>query len=167
MGRWLKAALAATGVTLAAIQIVRPPRTNPPEQSGRSIHAASSMEPAVGSLLQRSCGDCHSNSTVWPWYSQVAPVSWLVSADVNRGRRALNLSEWAGYPPEQRAELLHDMCEEITQGEMPGSMYTALHRQARLTSADRQKICGWVHTAMGGTAATKVRTQQAESTESD
>ncbi len=156
MYRWLKATLVATAVTLAAIQIIRPSRTNPPEETGRSIHAAgASIDPAVGSVLKRSCNDCHSNSTVWPWYSHVAPVSWLVAADVYRGRRALNLSEWGGYTPQQRTALLHDMCEEVRQGEMPGALYAAMHGQARMSNAERQHFCDWVHQAAGDAARTE------------
>lgn len=152
MRRWLKATLIATGVILVAIQIVRPSRTNPPEQTGRSIHVAAPVDPAVGNVLRQSCNDCHSNSTIWPWYSHVAPASWLVAADVHRGRQALNLSEWAGYTPQRQSELLKDICEEVNQGEMPGALYVAMHKQARLSSADRQQVCAWVHRLVGGTA---------------
>lgn len=145
MRMWLKAALVTTGVTLVAIQIVRPPRTNPPESKERSIHAAALTNPSVSTILRRSCNDCHSNSTAWPWYSHVAPVSWLVAADVRRGRSAVNFSEWSGYSSKLQAELLRDICEKVTQGEMPGTLYVALHGQARLNNADRQQLCTWVH----------------------
>lgn len=152
MRRWLKAALVTTGVTLVAIQIVRPSRTNPPESTERSIHAAALMDTAISDMLQRSCSDCHSNTTAWPWYSHVAPVSWLVVADVRRGRSTMNLSEWSGYSSKQQAELLQDMCEEVTQGEMPGALYVAMHGQAKLSDADRQQFCTWVARVKPATA---------------
>lgn len=150
MRDWLRVTLVTAGATLALIQIIRPSRNSPQPRADHSIHAVASMSPAAGSVLQRSCNDCHSNHTVWPWYCHVAPISWLVAHDVHRGRRALNLSNWGGYSPEQRAELLQDMCEEVSQGKMPGNLYAAMHRQARLSVADRQQFCEWTQRLAGG-----------------
>ena len=153
MRTWMKASLAFAGVAILAAQIVRPPRTNPPEQPGHSIHAVSPVTPEVAGILNRSCNDCHSNSTVWPWYSQVAPASWLVALDVHRGRKAMNLSEWTSYPPKQQRELLHDVCEEAAKGEMPEAQYVAIHRKAKLSFADRQLLCNWAYGNAGATSS--------------
>jgi heme-binding protein len=83
-----------------AIQLVRPSISNPAVDPAREITAAHPMTPEVAAILQRSCNDCHSNRTVWRWYSIVAPASWLVSHDVREGRDALNLSEWTRYAPQ-------------------------------------------------------------------
>lgn len=149
MRKRLLTLLVFAGVTILAAQIVRPPRTNPPEQTGRSIHAVTVIDPQIATLLNRSCNDCHSNSTVWPWYSQVAPASWLVALDVHRGRKAMNFSEWATYPPKQRRELLQSVCEEAAKGEMPEVQYLAIHRNARLSLADRQLLCNWAYQTGG------------------
>jgi hypothetical protein len=77
------------------------------------------MTPEVAAILQRSCNDCHSNRTVWRWYSNVAPASWLVSHDVREGRDALNLSEWTRYAPQKQHKLMEEICEQVTEGEMP------------------------------------------------
>lgn len=153
MRDWVKTTFVSGLVLIAGIQIFRPARTNPPEEPGRSIHAVLPVEPAVGNLLNRSCNDCHSNSTSWPWYSEVAPVSWLVASDVSRGRRTMNLSDWADYSAGQRRELLHNICEVATTGEMPQLTYRAIHRDARLSHADRQILCTWAGRA--GAASTE------------
>lgn len=88
-------------------------------------------------LAQRACFDCHSNETVWPWYSNVAPVSWLVQHDVEEGRQTVNFSTWGrGGEGEESGELV----EVIAEGEMPPSYYLITHPEARLTSAEKQAL---------------------------
>lgn len=143
MLRWIKRLILPMAIFLLAIQVFRPSRTNPAIDERREIGALLGVDPPVASILARSCNDCHSNRTVWPWYSGVAPVSWLVVSDVNRGRRVLNLSEWAGYSPTDQRKHLSEICEEVTGGEMPGSSYVLLHPQASVGSADIASICSW------------------------
>jgi len=87
--------------------------------------------------------DCHSNQTVWPWYSYMAPVSWLVERDVRRGRDHLNLSEWPQYTFQQKQELLADIATAVKNGEMPLRQYTLIHRRARLSEADTDMVYTW------------------------
>lgn len=145
MRPWLKTSLVGAGVAILAAQIVRPPRTNPPEVIGHNLYAAVPVDAEVARVLNRSCNDCHSNSTAWPWYSEVAPASWLVALDVHRGRKAMNFSEWTSYSPKHQRELLTDACEETARGEMPAAQYVAIHRGARLSFADRQLLCNWAY----------------------
>lgn len=167
MRNWLQVTLVTAGATLVLIQIIRPSRTNPQLRADHNIHAMAAMEPAAGGILQRSCNDCHSSRTAWPWYSHVAPVSWLVAYDVHRGRRALNLSDWGGYSPGQQAELLQEMCEEVSQGKMPGVLYAVVHKEARLSSADQQQFCEWAHRVAGGASQTEPRVGDAPASEDD
>jgi hypothetical protein len=108
-----------------------------------------SVDSTTNRLLQNSCGDCHSSSTVWPWYSRVAPVSWLVVSDVNRGRHAMSLSEWSAYSPQHQHELLGQICEEVAAGEMAPIAYRLVHARARLSQSDRQVLCTWSKRAAG------------------
>lgn len=108
----------------------------------------------VLSVLRRACYDCHSNETVWPWYSRVAPASWLVARDVNEGREALNYSTWTSYPAEERDEERAETWEEVEEGEMPLGVYLLMHREAKLSDADRTILRSW--------AAGAVRTESAE-----
>ena len=128
-------------VVFAAAQFVRPQRTNPPIDASRTIQAHVSTASGLGAILDRACGDCHSNQTAWPWYSQVAPLSWLMSYGVAKGRRAINFSEWGAYPPEQQQLLLVASCRDVSAGRMPGSFWTVLHPEARLSVQDVATIC--------------------------
>jgi hypothetical protein len=139
MRRRLKQVGIVLVVVFAAAQLVRPERANPATDVSRTIeavHAASALPP----ILARSCGDCHSNATAWPWYSQVAPVSWLMSYAVTEGRKAVNFSEWGAYSPEQQQMLLALSCQDASAGKMPGS-YALLRPETRLSAHDVATIC--------------------------
>src|SRR5580658_3263626 len=89
----------------------------------------------TATLFRRACYDCHSNETVWPWYSNVAPVSWLVQRDVNGGRNHLNFSEWDH--PQKHAK---DVTTQVKQGDMPPWFYLPMHPDARLSEIDKQAL---------------------------
>jgi hypothetical protein len=140
--RWLVILLAAGFVI---IQFIRPARTNPPVNPAQSIEANLHVSPQVAAIFDRSCNDCHSNKTVWPWYSHVAPVSWLLTDDVNEGRGNMNLSEWGSYDKDKQSRRLRDMCEQVQDGNMPLSIYKPLHPSAKLSAVDVQTICDWAN----------------------
>jgi Haem-binding domain len=144
---WLKRTGIVFLVVLAVIQVFRPAKTNPQIDPTSEIHSNLAIPVGVAEALQRSCNDCHSNHTVWPWYTHVAPASWLVVSDVNRGRNALNFSDWAGYRPEQQQKKLVEICEEVSEGEMPGVAYTLMHPIAKLSAADVNALCDWTRTS--------------------
>jgi len=101
------------------------------------------MSPEVAAVLKRGCGDCHSNETIWPWYSEVAPISWFVIDHVNHGRRHLNFSDWTRYDRQEADEQLGDIARTVRAGAMPLSSYTLLHPEARLTQGERNVIIDW------------------------
>jgi hypothetical protein len=127
-------------VVLAAAQLVRPERANPPTDSSRTLQAQVGTSSGLVAILDRACGDCHSNGTMWPWFTHVAPVSWLMSYSVTEGRNAVNFSEWAGYPPELQRGLLAASCRDASEGTMPG-VYTLLRPRTRLSIQDVEIIC--------------------------
>ena len=88
---WAKRLILALVVLFMIAQFFRPTRTNPPVDPTLEINASQSLGPAIHSIFARSCNDCHSDLTVWPWYSSVAPASWLLSYDVNKGLDERNL----------------------------------------------------------------------------
>ena len=90
---------------------------------------------ATRALAERACFDCHSNETQWPWYSHVAPMSWLVQNHVDEGRRELNFSEWGG--PGEEAD---EAAETVREREMPPRSYLLMHPEARLTAAEREQL---------------------------
>jgi Haem-binding domain len=156
-----KMALGAVGLILA-IQVFRPSRTNPPMDVNQDLSVAVHVDAGVRSLIDRSCNDCHSNRTVWPWYSEVAPISWLVASDVNGARRHMNFSDWGAYPTHQRQSHLDEICKVVTEGDMPPLTYTLMHATARLSDSDRQAICGWTKEAGQVVAAPEAGIPQAQ-----
>lgn len=128
---------------LAGAQFVRPARVNPPAAAGQSLEEHARVPPEVAGVLKRSCMDCHSNRTDWPWYSNVAPASWFVIDHVNHGRRHLNFSKWGEYDQRRADNLLSDICTTAKSGFMPLDSYTLVHRSARLTPADVKTLCDW------------------------
>ena len=128
-------------VVFAAAQLVRPERTNPVTDPTRTIRAHVAETSQLPAVLDRACGECHSNSTTWPSYAHIAPVSWVLARAVAEGRRAVNYSEWGGYSPDQQRTLMAASCDAASTGRMPGGAWTLLHPEARLSSQDVEMIC--------------------------
>lgn len=143
MKKFLKGVVIVLAVAFLAIQVVRPDRTNPPVDSSRTMHSQLQPPPEVASILERSCADCHSNQTRWPWYSNVAPASWLLVDHVNHARSHMNLSEWTKYERKDADELLEEVCEETTKGAMPLPSYLLIHRSSKLSPQDVRTLCEW------------------------
>jgi len=101
------------------------------------------IDPATLRIIQRSCQNCHSDQTEWPWYSRVAPGSWLLERDVSQARSRFNLSRWNGYTPLQQASILGAIGVAARTGVMPPSRYTLLHPDAKLSNEERQEIYQW------------------------
>ncbi len=132
---------------LLGAQLVRPAKTSPAVEQNRTLAAMMAVPDEVHNVLARACGDCHSHQTVWPWYSNVAPVSWLVVNHVNEARRKLNLSDWAKYSPQQARHKLEEICDVVTSGEMPLQSYLLLHPAAKLTPDEVAALCAWTKSA--------------------
>jgi len=122
---------------LVAAQVVRVDRTNPP------VEQDVAAPPEIDVVLRRACYDCHSNETVWPWYAQVAPISWLLARDVAEGRRELNFSTWNAYDAKKKTKKLKEAAEEVAEGEMPPWLYVAVHRDAAPSPADAERLRAW------------------------
>lgn len=148
MSRRLKQAALIVVVVFAAAQIIRPSRANPPTDASRTIQAHIGTTNGLVAVLDRSCGDCHSNNTVWPWFTEIAPLSWIMAYSVNEGRKAVNFSEWAGYTGDQQQTLLARSCSSVSNGMMPG-VYTWVRPQTKLTPQDIEVVCA----ALGQTQA--------------
>jgi len=96
-------------------------------------------------LVVRACYDCHSNQTTWPWYSNIAPISWLIQRDVLQGRARLNFSQWT---TSRRGE--GDAAEQMQRGSMPPSYYLLLHPSANLTADEKQALIQGFQASLGG-----------------
>ena len=140
--RWLRSARARRGHPRGATGDGRARESNfavSPLSNG-DIAAPAQIE----ALLTRACYDCHSNQTRWPWYSRVAPVSWLVARDVALGRKELNFSEWGSYYPQTRKRKLQWMGRVLRERTMPPWAYRLMHPGARLTDAERATLDRWI-----------------------
>ncbi|KAA3618605.1 MAG: hypothetical protein DWQ05_06500 [Calditrichaeota bacterium] len=129
-------------VILVIIQFVPVERSNPPES------APLVAQKEVAHILKTSCYDCHSNQTVWPWYSNVAPVSWILIDHVKEGRRHLNFSNWNEYQGKKKLKKLDELIEEVEEGNMPLEGYLKLHKDAILSTETKEKLLDWAHSEM-------------------
>ena len=125
------------------IQLYRPERYTTTEITSEDVTNVLNVPDNVQNILKRSCYDCHSNHTKWPWYSAVAPVSWFVISDVSRGHAKMNFSEWGKYSKTKQSIKLSNICDEITEGEMPLKQYLYLHKDAVLSQQDKDALCNW------------------------
>jgi hypothetical protein len=130
-------------ILFVVIQFVPVDRSNPPVEQDVAAPAE------VQAILRRACYDCHSNETVWPWYSYVAPVSWLVARDVHEGRAELNFSTWNRLSTREQVEAMHESWEEVEEGEMPPWFYLPPHPEARLSAADLDILRRWGRSSGG------------------
>lgn len=137
MKRWIVRIAVGLAVLFLAIQFVPAGRTNPP--ATKPLEAP----PEVMAILRRSCFDCHSNETVWPWYAYVAPVSWLVVHDTDEGRAELNFSHWGDLPQKKRDSAAGSIVEEIEEGTMPMEEYLWMHSDARVSPAELEVLRTW------------------------
>jgi hypothetical protein len=143
MKKIIKILALVVGIGFIIIQLI--PNTLPEikQDNPNDLLLTGSVNEEVAIILKTSCYDCHSNQTKLPWYSHVAPVSWLVTKDVGEGREELNFSEWTTYPKRKLIKKLEEMGEEVDEGEMPLEIYTVIHGDAKLTTEQRKLLVEW------------------------
>ena len=128
---------------LIVAQFVRPERTNPQVDPSHEMKATFAVPGPVQEILERSCMDCHSYHTRWPWYSALAPTSWLVASDVREGRQHMNFSEWGTYTRGRMISRLDMIFDEVDKGDMPLAGYQLLHPDAKLKEKEKDILCTW------------------------
>ncbi|HEY6951213.1 MAG TPA: heme-binding domain-containing protein [Bacteroidota bacterium] len=124
-------------------QFIRPQLSNPQSDPALSIRNYKGIPPEVVARMEKSCFDCHSNETRWPWYSNITPVNFLLAKDVNNGRRHVNFSEWMSYKPGRVKSILDNIYDQVYNHEMPLSQYQLMHPDSKLTAADVKILCDW------------------------
>jgi hypothetical protein len=130
------AMLAATLTGLA-------PHPELPYAHAKPLFEGAQIDQGTLLLFQRACQNCHSDNTQWPWYSRIPPVSWMIKKDVDDARGQVNFSKWDLYRPDEQADLLTRIGVAARTGQMPLARYTLLHREAVLSSQERQEIYEW------------------------
>lgn len=142
----LKIVLIVIAVGFIALQFVRPDFTNPPIVATDTLAASTQVPPDIQLVLSRSCNDCHSNETQYPWYSKVSPFNWFLAGHIDEGRHEMNFSEWNTYKPEKKIRKLEEICEQVTAGQMPLPSYLWIHWDAALSEGESKLLCDWTQT---------------------
>ena len=132
-------------VVFILIQFIRPTK-NDSRNNVNDISTVMEVPTEVQQILKTSCNDCHSNYTEYPWYSEVAPVSWYLASHVNDGKKHLNLSEWTVYNEHQKEHILKDFEEVLESHEMPLESYLWIHEDAKMTVEQYEVLMNWVKT---------------------
>ncbi|GAB3217713.1 heme-binding domain-containing protein [Algoriphagus aestuariicola] len=147
MTRW-QWVLGGTAILLLAIQLV--PNELPAVESNNpgDLIQSGVVGEDVAVLLKNACYDCHSNESKYPWYSNVAPASWLVAKDVREAREELNFSLWQDYDMMDQLGKLDDIYLEVDEGKMPLGIYTLMHPSAKLDETQRKTIVEWAEATM-------------------
>lgn len=130
-------------LSFVAIQFFRPDFTNPPFNQAETLQAGVQVPENVQAILTRSCMDCHSNETKYPWYSKIQPSGWFLADHITEGRRELNFSVWKTYEPSRQRRKLSEICDQVKPGYMPLPSYLWIHRDAHLSDADVKMLCDW------------------------
>jgi hypothetical protein len=143
----LKAGLVLLAAAFVIIQFIRPAKNVSTDTSTASITEAFAVPESVQTILKRSCYDCHSDNTVYPWYSWVEPVGWYLNNHIQNGKRHVNYDEYATYRPIRQFIRFRDLIEQIKEDEMPLPSYLLIHRYAKL-SPDEKSLLIWWSTAM-------------------
>ena len=128
-------------ISIALVSIVVGMQLIPVKRTNPAVVSDFSGPSEVKAILKRSCYDCHSYETEWPWYSYVAPVSWIVAHDVKEGREHLNFSNWA--PLKDIVWIHQKICEEVSEDEMPLKAYLIAHPEAEISSEERAVLKAW------------------------
>ena len=145
MKRVVKITLIIAAFLAVIAQFVRPDLTNPPTEAGQSLEATMEVPTGVAGILRRSCNDCHTNATSYPWYSQITPISWWLKNHVENGREHLNFSTWNAYETSRKIRKLDEICSEVESRGMPLPSYTWAHRDAPLSYAEIKMLCDWAN----------------------
>lgn len=130
-------------IAFVGIQFYRPDRTVPPIVEAQTLEASTQVPENVEQILTRSCNDCHTYKTNYPWYAQVAPASIFLANHINEGRQSLNLSVWNTYETNRKRRKLDQMCDQVTEREMPLPSYLWIHWSAKLSEEDIKVLCDW------------------------
>jgi len=129
---------------LIVIQFFRIDKTNPKIDISKDFININQPSTEVAADIKSACYDCHSNETVYPWYTNIAPVSWWIKDHINEGRDELNFSEWGNFTFKRKNHKLKKIVEEVNDGDMPLETYTWIHSKSRLSKEQRQNLVDWV-----------------------
>jgi hypothetical protein len=125
------------------IQFIRPSKNTGEVYTNNDISHSVDVPANVKNILEKSCNDCHSNNTIYPWYTNIQPLGWWLNHHVNEGVEELNFSEFNTYKLRRKLHKLEEIAEQVKEGEMPLGTYTWIHSEAKLTVAEQQILIDW------------------------
>ena len=139
--KWAGVVIGVPVALLASAQLVRPQRVNQATDPSHTIQATLDASSELGPVLDRACGECHSNTLSSRWYAKVAPFSFAIERGAQEGRKAVNFAEWTAYSPEQQRAFLFASCNDARSGSMPLPIYLRFRPDAKLSARDVETIC--------------------------
>lgn len=143
----LKIVVLALVVGFVVMQFFGIDKTNPPIVPSETLEAAVVVPADISQILGRSCNDCHSNRSVYPWYSYIQPSGWFLKGHIDDGRQELNFSTFNTYSPQRKSKKLEEICEQVESKEMPLPSYLWIHRESVLSASDAKALCDWAKEA--------------------
>ncbi|MEJ1223468.1 heme-binding domain-containing protein [Sediminicola sp. 1XM1-17] len=141
----LKKILIVLLVALVLIQFYRPEKNNAEYRDVASFEAETKPSPEMKAVLENNCYDCHSNKTEYPWYAEIAPISFVIADHVEEGAEHFNVSDWDAYTVKKKDHKLEELIEEVEEGEMPEKGYSLIH--GKMTDKEKQELINWVKKA--------------------
>lgn len=130
-------------VLLVLVQFIRIDKTHPEIDKNNDFINIKNPPPEIAQMIKTSCYDCHSYESKYPWYAEVAPVSWYLKNHINEARERVNFSNWADYTKEKAARKLNACAEDVEEEEMPLSSYTLIHGEASLNKEQIKQLGNW------------------------
>jgi hypothetical protein len=137
------------------IQFIRPTRNESTTITSNDISQLYYVSPEIRDMLKRACNDCHTNNTIYPWYTNVQPFGWWMQEHVEDGKRNLNFSEFGTYKPKDQDHAMEEIIEVIENNEMPIDSYTWMHSDAKLTEEEKEILIEWARQLKAEIAAVK------------
>lgn len=137
-------------LALVIIQFFHPDKNinNSVEAEAHDISKVMPVPDKVEDILQKSCYDCHSNNTNYPWYAEVQPVSWWLNHHIEEGKHEVNFNEFSTYSLRRQYKKLEEIVEQLKEDEMPLSSYTLIHKDAQLTPEQKSLVTAWANAAI-------------------
>ena len=133
-------------IILVVIQFIKPEKNISNKAQPNNISSVYTVPEDIKTILEKSCNDCHSNNTVYPWYASIQPVAWWLNDHIEEGKRELNFDEFATYRIARQYKKLEEVQKQVKEGEMPLTSYTFVHTNSKLSEQQKQALINWAET---------------------
>lgn len=130
-------------VILTLMQFKQIDKTNPEYNEAEDFITMTQPPTEIATLIKDACYDCHSHQSKYPWYTNIAPISWMIEHHIEEGREHLNFSKWTSYDAKKADHKLEECIEEIEEGKMPMKSYVVIHSEAKMTKEQQKALIDW------------------------